>query len=577
MLPMERAQRLEVLAERAAPLADLQLLRSGYVPSAEHAEALRIIIIELEDIIGCIKENIRACRSHEALALAAGDTALRAASDVDSLEEDRTRAQRLLRLCKAIMAPIRKMPMEIMVEIFDQVLDNVDFLPDDLHCISTVNFTWRTIVLSTPQLWSTVLLHFYSVTDDIPEHRRFAIARAQLRLSADCPLRLRILVYNKHVELVRNSDVWKEICAQSHRWKTAEIRTMNSPTFWQNHPPLSFPALETLTLQSPGPHALFLMLADAPRLRNLSIGQSDQEIAREVQRLPNLALTSLSLRAMLLTDCLYIIRQSAPTLQTMEILVTAVSVGELRRWKSLKYDEPVELPMLQTLRLTHDSTHRFLCQSLTAPALHDLAIDNLQLDTCDVPSILQMVHRSSALVTTFSVKPRIIAATSQRSCEYVADTMVDLLRGLPAIVELKIDAECRRDYLTDSFFRDLTPSPYNPDFALPDLRSLSVVVSILEDRYDDEDRSLEDVTQALYGFRATDCVVNGILYPALERREITRSPIDIYFDEKSLNSSGVQRESDENEKHGDSSDSEGDTETDCTMDDSDEESSDDGY
>ena len=48
-------------------------------------------------------------------------------------------------------------------------------------------------------------------------------------------------------------------------------------------------------------------------------------------------------------------------------------------------------------------------------------------------------------------------------------------------------------------------------------------------------------------------------------------------DEKSLNSSGVQRESDENEKHDDSSDSEGDTETDYTMDDSDEESSDDGY
>ena len=48
-------------------------------------------------------------------------------------------------------------------------------------------------------------------------------------------------------------------------------------------------------------------------------------------------------------------------------------------------------------------------------------------------------------------------------------------------------------------------------------------------------------------------------------------------DEKSLNSSGLQRESDENEKHCDSSDSEGDTETDYTMDDSDEESSDDGY
>ncbi|KAL1736445.1 hypothetical protein EV714DRAFT_279767 [Schizophyllum commune] len=566
MLPMERAQRLEVLAERAAPLADLQLLRSGHVPSAEHAEALRIIIIELEGIVSYIKEDIRACRSREAPALAAGDTALQAASDVDSPREDRTRAQRLLRLCKAIMAPIRKMPMEIMVEIFDKVLDNVDLLPDDLHCISTVNFTWRTIVLSTPQLWSTVLVHFYSVTDDIPEHRRFAIARAQLRRSADCPLRLRILVYDKHVELVRNSDVWKEIYSDNEQ-----------PHFLANHPPLSFPTLETLTLQSPGPHALFLMLADAPRLRNLSIGQSDQEIAREVQRLPNLALTSLSLRAMLLTDCLYIIRQSAPTLQTMEILVTAVSVGELRRRKSLKYDEPVELPMLQTLRLTHDSTHRYLCQSLTVPALHDLAIDNLQLDTCDVPSILQMVHRSSALVTTFSVKPRIIAATSQRSCEYVADTMVDLLRGLPAIVELKIDAECRRDYLTDIFFRDLTPSPYNPDSALPDLRSLSVVISILKDRYDDEDRSLEDVTQALYGFRATDCVVNGILYPALERREITRSPIDIYFDEESLNSSGVHRESDENEKDGDSTDSEGGTETDYTMDDSDEESLDDGY
>ncbi|KAI5890201.1 uncharacterized protein SCHCODRAFT_02582896 [Schizophyllum commune H4-8] len=577
MLPVERAQRPAPLAERAAPLTNLQLLRSGHLPSAEDAEALQNIIIDLESIAGFLKEDIRACRSREALALAAGDTAPRTASHLDPLREERTRVQKLLRLCKAVIAPIRKLPTEIMVEIFERVLDNVDFLPDDLHSISTVNFTWRAIVLSTPQLWSTVLLHFFAVTDYIPVHRRFAIARAQLRWSADWPIRLRVLLYDKHAETVRTSEVWKELCAQSYRWKVAEIRTSSSPTFWHDHPPLSLPALETLTLINTGPLALFVILADAPCLRNLSIFHSHQEVAREVQHLPTLTLTSLSLQAMLLTDCLYIIRQSAPSLQTMEIMTSAVTVGELRRWQSLKYDEPVELPALQTLRLVNDNTHRFLCQSLTVPALHDLAIVDLHLDFCDVPSILQMVHRSSALVTTFSVRPSIIAPISRRSRIYVADTMVKLLQGLPTIIELKIDAECRRDFLTDSFFRDLTPSPYNSNPALPDLRYLSVVVSILEDRYDDGERSLEDVTRALHGFRATDCVVNGILYPALERREITRSPIDIYFDDENLNSIGVQKESDENEKKGDCSDSEGDTETDYTMDDSDEESSDDAF
>ena len=48
-------------------------------------------------------------------------------------------------------------------------------------------------------------------------------------------------------------------------------------------------------------------------------------------------------------------------------------------------------------------------------------------------------------------------------------------------------------------------------------------------------------------------------------------------DDENLNSSGVQKESDGYERHGDCSDSEENIETDYTMDDSDEGSSDDAY
>ncbi|KAJ7288875.1 hypothetical protein C8J57DRAFT_1047079 [Mycena rebaudengoi] len=76
--------------------------------------------------------------------------------------------------CRSVLSPIRRLPAELLVEIFATALDESDGLTartttpqqeirrlsnEDLLRLSQVSFWWRGIAVGTPMLWSTITIN----------------------------------------------------------------------------------------------------------------------------------------------------------------------------------------------------------------------------------------------------------------------------------------------------------------------------------------------------------------------------------------------------------------------------------
>ncbi|KAJ7490964.1 hypothetical protein FB451DRAFT_1124553 [Mycena latifolia] len=88
---------------------------------------------------------------------------------LQQLEDERTSLARYLASNKAILSPLRRMPAELLAEIFSWTLPSLDdaltrhnFKFDRSHSpwmLTQVNSRWRAVALSTPSLWTLIVIH----------------------------------------------------------------------------------------------------------------------------------------------------------------------------------------------------------------------------------------------------------------------------------------------------------------------------------------------------------------------------------------------------------------------------------
>ncbi|TRM69082.1 hypothetical protein BD626DRAFT_472855 [Schizophyllum amplum] len=506
---MDKAHRT-ALRERSSTQANRDLLRTGWAPSIAAAESLRGMAIDLQQCSLHIDSELHQLQV-EVRRLE--ETVRRLQRQMVALSEEKTCLEDQASLCQAITSPIRRLPTEIMVDIFTLVLDNRGLIGDDLHSLSTTCCAWRTVALTTPRLWSTInigsggfLLH--------DQRRIDALVRVQLQRSADRPIDLEIVVDNgSHYEaLASSSEAWRSVCTQSHRWKTVAFQFLGScSTFWRNQAPLPLPMLETIRLTGT-PVSPLVVFLDAPKLRFCHIRPTFSP------RPENLAwpsqwrsLSRLALLGVPVMDCISALRSYQSTLKTISIDVEEPEFADEQNWSSLGF---VELLALEDLRVS-DSACRYVCPLLVIPAVWALVIDHLDADLSSY-NVLHMVDRSSATITYLSI-------TTGNAAE---GAVLDLLRALPSITRLHLDAENNRSVLTERFFRGITPSDDNTDCPLPSLRHLSALVSCAQDP---GDISLSALMSIFDNVRREDHVVAGQLYPALEERSLTRRQGDDLF------------------------------------------------
>ncbi|KAJ7926201.1 hypothetical protein B0H13DRAFT_1470188, partial [Mycena leptocephala] len=117
-------------------------------------------------------------------------------SEIQKLQEalqamlsDRTKLQTYVDGCRSTVSPIRRLPPEILCEIFASFSSPTEYKSELLQ-ISHVCVRWRSLVMDTPRLWSNIAIDASMWT---PESDRFIqLLRLCLERGARHPLTLSV-------------------------------------------------------------------------------------------------------------------------------------------------------------------------------------------------------------------------------------------------------------------------------------------------------------------------------------------------------------------------------------------------
>ncbi|KAK0232669.1 hypothetical protein IW262DRAFT_13833 [Armillaria fumosa] len=138
---------------------------------------------------------------------------------IASLISQRDILRRRLARYKSALSPIRYLPRDIMIEIFSQTIhpstSSLD-VSQGLWPLCHVSSSWRKILLSTPSLWSTIIL----VPPYTFRHSKGILAEHLLR-SQSHPLR--VTITQERAVTIMVSQVCDMVLQASDRWLSANL------------------------------------------------------------------------------------------------------------------------------------------------------------------------------------------------------------------------------------------------------------------------------------------------------------------------------------------------------------------
>ncbi|KAJ7137824.1 hypothetical protein C8R44DRAFT_766284 [Mycena epipterygia] len=201
----------------------------------------------------------------------------------------RDKERDILSTLRAMVAPIRKLPTELLVAIFKFAVhtplfdnnpinrhdpctsmfntDAYAVLPKVLR-LSHVSPYWRQIVHSTPQLWAEGVLAVDWGSDDLPETYLDGL---NALLSHSSPSPLSVSLVQTAASASASASVARIILPTAERWRNLHIDVVSFPYF-DTLPPGTFNALEKLNIQCFMEQHALTGFQSSPRLRSLSLG-----------------------------------------------------------------------------------------------------------------------------------------------------------------------------------------------------------------------------------------------------------------------------------------------------------------
>ncbi|KAJ7087111.1 hypothetical protein C8R44DRAFT_752288 [Mycena epipterygia] len=195
-------------------------------------------------------------------------------AELDELEAQHANLETYHDDCHGLMAPIRRLPCETLVEIFGfwrQFVDDKEFgerkramhrlAHAPLLVVAQVCSRWHCIAMNTPTLWDTIELKgTLWTTANRPHERAMDLLRLVLERSQSTPLHLKTFgeIHPAAIEL---------LAQHSDRWKTAQfLFPPSNVKSWSSVKGI-LPSLESLELNTWGILDFFV----APRLRSLVV------------------------------------------------------------------------------------------------------------------------------------------------------------------------------------------------------------------------------------------------------------------------------------------------------------------
>ncbi|KAJ7663904.1 hypothetical protein DFH06DRAFT_335963 [Mycena polygramma] len=370
------------------------------------------------------------------------------------LKEDRVSVSSYRERNHAILSPLRRLPLEVLGEIFSWTLplpkeewgrDKLD-LTDSPWVLTHISRHWRAASISTPSLWSKVAIH-YRETPDPSSAYPMSVVDAHIRRSQ----KLKIHFYAcETVDSRPQIQMFELLSLHAARWEEFSVAITPALVPLLAHLQGRLPSLRRLWINWEGPesetgvHSIGAYQM-APSLVDLGVYSENCFVLN-------------SLPAHQLTRC----ELDGPWEIQRGILEQASNLVEAHI--SIAFDAELQTEDvidLVHLRRLYVSNSRVL-DCLRAPALGGIAIWVDEYNILEIQQLLAFIDRSTCLLRSLCIK----GAPDAR-------TTIIVLRRVPSITELSIvlhDLETMMEI--DTLMATLTVSPSYPPLA-PQPNSLS--------------------------------------------------------------------------------------------------------
>ncbi|KAJ8095165.1 hypothetical protein PM082_010387 [Marasmius tenuissimus] len=199
-----------------------------------------------------------------------------------ALENRRKGLKSAVERCRSLLSPVRRLPAEVLVDIFSFACPFNRIRPSSppsTLCLSMVCGQWRTVVLSTSRLWSSIDIPFIEWRDRLPTLER--LVQLFMERSAIYPLHLRLdfdqvgLAANVGMRI---SSILAVLAGNCERWKDVLLSNSSDNSIYLDlfsRGAWAFPQLKRVDINgvsTPGPYPLLLKLfKDSPSLHALSL------------------------------------------------------------------------------------------------------------------------------------------------------------------------------------------------------------------------------------------------------------------------------------------------------------------
>ncbi|KAJ7586297.1 hypothetical protein C8J56DRAFT_944314, partial [Mycena floridula] len=381
-----------------------------------------------------------------------------------SLRNQQKSLERLGKVCEGLRAPIRRMPAEVLQNIFILLEGKSRMAGPKTNIegfqVAAVSHRWRNVALSTKQLWTTITVDERSSSNSA---KQLQVLGRVLELSGSQPLSLMISTGpNLNIQLAAR------LCVESHRWIRAVFNWNFRSQIWNNPATSWLPNIEHLTVTidivAP-PHGTASPAHSTPKLHTLEVTGAQMYDWRRIQilipppvfRIAQDVLTWTNIRQLILTliplNLMLNLISKCPnltsaTIKKCELLSLAVASPSSNHQSSLTTLSIIDCPITIV-----DS----IFQQINFPQLTTLTIEgNLAADDSSFPfaAFRSMLHRTKAKLQSltlddvtisssdhhlFELVPSLTSLTIESTTGLISDSILNRMntnRELPARVLL---------------------------------------------------------------------------------------------------------------------------------------------
>ncbi|KAJ7195630.1 hypothetical protein GGX14DRAFT_674589 [Mycena pura] len=316
---------------------------------------------------------------------------------LDRLGSRRVELQDLVQSHRSVVSTIRRLPTDILGEIFSQYLSasrSPVHSPEALSRVVGVCKRWRTIVLASPLLWC----HFSLAIPVETCRGSTKLQQISLQLQRSAPAALSIDLANDRPLNSSGIRVADLLLTESRRWQNVHLNIHPSCYEHFTAPGIEFPMLEKLTLlfYGPLPEHTTLFLGSLPALTDFTLRLGWHELVR----IPStLDFIWAQLRTCTLAECC-----TADILHVLPLFSAGTRVC-LRYFSRM---EDAQLASVHTvvsdlsLHCHDQGAIHTLLDALTAPYLKRFSIAG----TFSISNLVAFLDRSSCVLTHLNIDHR---------------------------------------------------------------------------------------------------------------------------------------------------------------------------